>query len=1504
MTTDDSSRSRSPRRIQRLHGDTPRAARAKQSNDTSPRSSRTSQSRNTPTSSRSRSAHTPDSSASSTTPVSRPRKSTSRLATKKFLPLSREQLEKRRESVPVISYPDLPVSSRREEIARAISEHQVIVVAGETGSGKTTQLPKICLELGRGINGMIGHTQPRRIAARAVAERISQELGVCVGSTVGYQVRFTEEVGEQTLVKLMTDGILLAEIQSDPELSRYDTIIIDEAHERSLNIDFLLGYLARLLPRRPDLKLIITSATIDTQRFADHFNAPVIEVSGRTYPVEIRYRPLYSENFPSEISSSSADFSSSDDSGALPSSSPRSGEAVDQVTGIVEACEELMLEGPGDILVFLSGEGEIKDAQEAFSEELKQRYIAPGGRSSVPGAVEVLPLFSRLSSAEQHRIFEPHSHRRIILATNIAETSLTVPGIRYVVDPGTARISRYSNKTKVQRLPIEPISQASANQRAGRCGRVADGICIRLYSQEDFESRPEFTQPEIQRTSLASVILHMMALRLGEVSDFPFIDPPEERAVRAGAQLLSEIGAIETRSFRGETQTRLTKIGKQLARLPIDPRLGRMLIEAQRNGCASEVLVIVAALSVQDVRERPSEKRPQADQLHARFTASSSDFLAYLTLWRYLHTQRRELSSSAFRRMCRAEFLNYLRYREWVDVVAQLRQLARPLGLSLHSIALPSPALIRQQSEAPSLGGTPISGAVAGACREIGRSSDTPEAGAIHRSLLVGLLSNIGSYSQRTRDYEGARGSHFVIWPGSGLHRRTPSWVMTAELVETSRLFARTVAAIEPGWIEPLAKDLVKRTYSEPFWSARNGAAMCREKVTLYGVTLVADRQILLQSVGTESSRELARDMFIRHALVEGDWRTHHRFLKDNARALEEASEVEERLRRRGLVADSDALAAFYEERIPEHIVSGRHFDSWWKKERHNNPELLNFTSKFLLGDVEAQESDYPTQWVQGDFRLPIEYSFSPGSYADGITVTVPITVLAHLSPVGFDWLVPGMREELVTATIRAFPKRIRRQLVPAPDVAKQIIPLLAAAPGPEAGQTFREAFDEAVFKLRNFWIDDDAWAETSLPEHMKVLFRVRSERGAVLDESTSLEYLQMSLAPQTRSAVEKVVRSAVSYAFDESRAGKGQSLEDLARSLSFPKEGSSSLDGAVSGASMNAGTTEKLGDGPAAHLPLSPESFSSQVLPGLGGEPINGWPCVSDGLIPSSVEAIGPHGMPVRGYPALQVNAKGEVRLGVVTDPATQVREHARAVAALLARSIELPDKRISTRWSGDQGLALAGSPYADTSALIRDLQLASARNLVSRWAQQHEVTPGLIRAQREWEDLRTWAKQRHEDEVYRIAIVVADICAQWAEVARWLKESRSPLLLATLADIRAQMDELVSPGFVSRTPEEYLPEIVRYVKAARIRIQKATTNPSGDDALAWQIQHVVERIEAARAEAARHPYDPGVVATVEQARWMVEELRVSLFAQQLGTRGKVSVKRIEKVLATLPFV
>ena len=1049
-----------------------------------------------------------------------------------FKPFTPEQLAERAAAIPVISFPDLPVSARRDEIARAIRDHQVVIVSGETGSGKTTQLPKICMQLGRGVAGMIGHTQPRRLAARSVADRIAHELGQTVGresgQVVGYQVRFTDEVGPTTLVKLMTDGILLAEIQSDPMLRRYDTLIIDEAHERSLNIDFILGYVARLLPARPDLKVIITSATIDSDRFARHFGtwegtpgsgrliepAPVIEVSGRTYPVEIRYRPLgptTPSSYTSEASGKQADETIEtleitdvtesgpmqlvleDPDDELATLGYGMGEDIDVETAICHAVDELSAEGDGDILVFLPGERDIRDTEAALLDHLKGRGRRAGDdKGAHPGDIEILPLYARLTAAEQHRVFEPHRLRRVVLATNVAETSLTVPGIRYVIDPGLARISRYSNKTKVQRLPIEPVSQASANQRAGRCGRVAEGVAIRLFSQADYVSRPRFTEPEILRTSLASVILQMASLGLGAVEDFPFLDAPDRRAVRDGVALLVEIGALAQDSGAEDatpasSQYRLTGIGRDLARLPIDPRLGRMLLEAERLGCASEVLVIVAALSIQDVRERPAEHQGAADASHARLADPHSDFITYLNLWRYLAVQARDLSGSAFRRLCRAEFFHYLRWREWRDVVGQLRQMARALGIGVGPVGEPSTGDV---VEAARFGGA--QDAAVRAVLAYGQGPASVDADQVHRSLLVGLLSYLGSWDETKRDYEGARGTHFTIWPGSGVSGH-PAWVMTAELVETSRLFARTVARIRPEWVEPAARGLLKRSYSEPFWSVAKGAAMVRERVTLYGLTLAADREVLLGRLGDlvideavaasrshapragslealaaglvsaskdplssgsfeprhfeelaaaregTTARELAREMFIRNALVDGQWRERHGFQRRNEALVEQAREVERRSRTHGLVADEPARFRFFDDLIPEHVTSAAAFNRWWKDERRSHPDLLIYPASLLMPREATSGEGFPDRWQCGDLSLALSYEFAPGSPRDGVSMHIPIEVLERVSDKGTDWLVPGMREDLLTEAIRALPKGVRRLLAPAPDVAASV---------------------------------------------------------------------------------------------------------------------------------------------------------------------------------------------------------------------------------------------------------------------------------------------------------------------------------------------------------------------------------------------------------------------------------------------------------------------------------
>jgi ATP-dependent helicase HrpA len=964
---------------------------------------------------------------------------------------ARERLAARLASVPAVTYPDeLPVSARRADIAAAIRDHQVVVVAGETGSGKTTQLPKICIELGRGVRGQIGHTQPRRIAARTVAERIAEELGTPLGSTVGYKVRFTDQVTDDTMVKVMTDGILLAEIQNDRMLRRYDTLIIDEAHERSLNIDFILGYLKELLPRRPDLKLIITSATIETQRFAEHFAgpprsssgsprrpedqasvavqpAPVIEVSGRTYPVEVRYRPL-------DVDAEQ-----------------------DQIDGIAAAVDELGAESDGDILVFLSGEREIRDTADA----LNRRNLRN---------TEVVPLYGRLSAAEQHRVFERHTGRRVVLATNVAETSLTVPGIRYVIDPGTARVSRYSHRLKVQRLPIEPVSQASANQRKGRCGRTSDGICIRLYSEEDFEDRPAYTEPEILRTNLASVILQMTALGLGDLARFPFIDPPDRRNVTDGVKLLEELGALDDR--------RLTPLGRQLAQLPVDPRLARMVIEADRQDCVAEVMVIAAALSIQDPRERPSDRQQQADEKHGRFTDKESDFFSYLNLWRYLRDQQRELSGNQFRRLCRSEFLNYLRVREWQDIYAQLRQVARNLNLRIDE-----------------------------------DREDVAPGQNVHTALLSGLLSHIGLKDTDKREYLGARGAKFAIFPGSALFKKQPRWVMSAELVETSRLWARVNARIEPEWAEKLAPHLVKRSYSEPHWDRRQGAVMAFEKVTLYGLPIVPRRRVGYAKVDPVVSREL----FIRHALVEGDWDTHHPFFAQNAKLLEQISEIENRARRRDIAVDDETVYALYDARIPADVVSARHFDSWWKKTRSRNPALLTFTQEMLVnaGRDHLQVGAYPDAWLAGGVRLPLTYQFEPGAAADGVTVRVPLALLNKLDPEDFVWSVPGLRQEVVVALIRALPKQLRTNFVPVPDWAAAVLDRVPARRG-----SLVDAVAAELRRLSGTVVPRDAWRPDQIPDHLRMNFRVVDEQGAVLGEGRDLEALRRKLAPKVQATI------------------------------------------------------------------------------------------------------------------------------------------------------------------------------------------------------------------------------------------------------------------------------------------------------------------------------------------------------------------------------------------------
>ena len=1495
-------------------------------------------------------------------------------------PFTPTQLSQRAASLPSITYPaQLPVSARQEEIAAAILANQVVIVAGETGSGKTTQIPKICLDLGRGINAMIGHTQPRRIAARSVAERIAQELGTKVSkeSIVGYQVRFTDEVSEHTLIKLMTDGILLAEIQNDPLLRRYDTLIIDEAHERSLNIDFILGYLARLLPQRPDLKVIITSATIDSERFAAHFGvegrpAPIIEVSGRTYPVEIRYRPLDGvEPEPDSSQTNSAAASASTD------------EPRDQVTGILDAVDELMALGPGDILVFLAGERDIRDTEAALIDHLGPRYAANESSARLPGSVEIIPLYSRLSAAAQHRVFEKHRLRRIVLATNVAETSLTVPGIRYVIDPGVARISRYSNKTKVQRLPIEPISQASANQRSGRCGRVADGVAIRLYSQTDYEGREPYTEPEILRTSLASVILQMAALRLGNVADFPFIDPPDRRAIADGVALLTEIGAISANS-KSMHEPRLTAIGHQLARLPIDPRLGRMLLEANKRGCASEVMVIVSALSIQDVRERPLDAQEAADAMHRRLADPTSDFLTYLNFWRYLRTQSRDLSGSAFRRMCRHEYLHYLRIREWRDVYNQLAQLARPLGINAQNIELPTRASIRAASDrlVPGSHAAGMANAdVADAVVALGQSADTPDADAIHQSLLVGLLSNLGNYDERRREYAGARATHFTIWPGSGLRRKQYDWVMAAELVETSRLFARTVARIQPQWVEQAAKHLVKVTYGEPYWSTKKGAAMVHQRVLLYGLTLVADRPVTLASVGTDAARQAAREMFIRSGLVEGGWHARHAFVERNRELLEDTAEVERRQRTHGILADDQALFDFYDERLPEKITSAAAFDNWWKHQRQDTPKLLDFTRELLLPEGDNLDG-YPDTWHQGDLTLALTYVFEPGRLDDGVSVQVPIEVLTRLRPEGFDWLVPGMRPQLCVATIRALPKRVRRQLVPAPDTGTRIWELIcqlypqaageasggvatasqpggkvsdggaasgigaSSTPGGGAGGaaasqpggkvsdggatasqpggvgngtpsgveaipvSFQQAFTQAAQQLRQVEITDEDWdqAQENLPEHLRMGFSVLDARGNKLGRGRNLIVLQRQLAKQSEAAVRSAVRGALAAAMDEARSKKSAK----SKRANGAHESHNGVHGAA-GANGSAGAHNGGNNG--AHNSARANNSAANTFATITSQSLTSplkeqtnlvdWPEVPQGVIPQQIESAGRAGLLVRGYPTLvaQPTSKAfKADLKILADVNSQLAQHAEGVLALALARTPLETARVTSRWNAKRSLFMVSAPYKSTDTLVSDLCLAAGRLLAQQWSRETGHNLAQLRDRKDFELFASWLRDRLEDQVETIAAQVEAALEAKGQLDKAVGRNTSLALLDTLQEIREQAAALIAPRFIADADPAQLAHYGRYLKSLAYRLEKAAASPSQDAALAYQVREIEGQVSDAVEHAKGLPANPARAAVLRQAQNMVWELRVSLFAQQLGTAHKVSAKRISRLLASAP--
>ncbi|EJP4175213.1 ATP-dependent RNA helicase HrpA [Vibrio vulnificus] len=1235
------------------------------------------------------------------------------------------EVEQRSRHQPKIEYPEiLPVSQKKDDIADAIAHHQVVIVAGETGSGKTTQLPKICAELGRGKFGLIGHTQPRRLAARSVANRIAEEMETQLGDFVGYKVRFNDQISENTQIKLMTDGILLAEIQHDRFLNQYDTIIIDEAHERSLNIDFILGYLKELLPRRPDLKVIITSATIDPERFSNHFGgAPIIEVSGRTYPVETRYRPLGGET--------------EDDR--------------DQLEGIFDAVDELCDEGLGDILIFMNGEREIRDTADALAKrKLKD--------------TEIVPLYARLSSGEQNKIFQPHTGRRIVLATNVAETSLTVPGIKYVIDPGTARISRYSYRTKVQRLPIEPVSQASANQRKGRCGRVQEGICIRLYSEDDFNSRPEFTDPEILRTNLASVILQMTALGLGDIEAFPFVEAPDKRNILDGVRLLEELGAINSNAK--DPKKRLTAVGKQLARLPIDPRLARMVLEAPRLGCLKEVMIIAAALSIQDPRERPSDKQQSADDKHRRFYHEDSDFLTFVNLWNHIQKQQKALSGNQFRRQCKDDYLNYLRVREWQDVYFQIHQSMREMEFKLNS--------------------------------------EPGSYDAVHSAILTGLLSHIGMKDQEKNEYHGARNARFHIFPGSGLFKKQPKWVMSAELVETSKLWGRIIAKIQPEWIEPLAKHLIKRSHSEPHWSKKQAAVMAYEKVMLYGIPIVPKRLVNYGNIDASVSREI----FIRSALVEGDWETKHAFFKQNRKLLLEVEELEHKSRRRDILVDDEELFQFYDQRVGTEVVSGRHFDTWWKQASKKEPELLNFEKEMLFkGDAShVTDLDYPNFWHQNGLKLKLSYQFEPGDDSDGVTVHIPLPILNQIDPAGFDWQIPGLRHELVVSLIKSLPKTLRKNFVPAPNYADAFLSRVTAMEMP-----LLDALEKELRRMTGATVLREDWKLDQVPDHLKVTFRAVDERNRKLKEHKDLHELKESLKEKVQETLSKVADDDIEQ----------QGLH----------------------------------------------TWSFGELPQVYQQKRGGYQ--------------------VKAFPAL-VDNKDSVEIKLYETEQEQISAMQAGQRRLILLNVPSPIKYLHANLPNKSKLGLYFNPYGKVLDLIDDCIACGVDKLI-------EEQGGLVWEPEKFEALKEHVRAELGDTVVDIAKQVETILTTAFNINKKLKGKIDFTMAFALSDIKAQIEGLIFKGFATECGWKRLPDILRYMKAIERRMEKLPIDPNKDRLHMLKIESVVKDYKELLNKI---PKGLAVPENVKEIRWMIEELRVSFFAQQLGTPYPVSDKRVKNAI------
>ena len=1239
---------------------------------------------------------------------------------------ARLRVESRKSAVqnPIVFPESLPVSQRKTEIEKLLSEHQVIVVAGETGSGKTTQLPKMCLELGFGNLGTIGHTQPRRIAARSVAARIAEELQTELGDLVGYKVRFNDQISDNTQIKLMTDGILLAEIQTDRFLNQYSCLIIDEAHERSLNNDFILGYLKQLLPRRPDLKVIITSATIDVERFSKHFNnAPIIEVSGRTYPVEVRYRPVAEE----------------DDQ--------------DQLQGILNAVDELQAEGRGDILIFMNGEREIRDTAEALQKQNLKH-------------AEILPLFARLSAQEQNKIFHPSGLNRIVLATNVAETSLTVPGIKYVIDPGTARISRYSYRTKVQRLPIEPISQASANQRKGRCGRVSEGICIRLYSEEDFNNRPEFTEPEILRTNLASVILQMTALGLDDIEAFPFVDAPDKRHIQDGVKLLEELGAFETVQTKLGEKRRLTTIGCQLAQLPVDPRLAKMLLSAVDFGSVYEVMIIVSALSIQDPRERPTDKQQASDEKHRRFADKKSDFLAFLNLWHYVQEQQKELTKNQFRRQCQKDFLNYLRIREWQDIYQQIRLAVREMGLPINS--------------------------------------EKAEYQQIHTALLSGLLSHIGLKEAEKQQYLGARNAHFAIFPNSVLFKKQPKWVMAAELVETSKLWGRMVAEIEPEWIEPLAEHLTKKSYSEPRWSKARGAVIADEKVSLYGVPIVAARPVNYGAIDPRVSREI----FIQSALVEGDWNTKHKFFKQNQQLIREVEELEHKSRRRDILVDERTLFEFYDQRIGTDVVSQKHFDTWWKKAEKQDPELLNFERSFLINDDAEQVSklDFPNFWHQGNLKLKLTYQFEPGTDADGVTVHIPLPLLNQVEMTGFDWQIPGLREELVIALIKSLPKSYRRNFVPAPNYAQAFLGRAVPLEKPLLDTLIYE-----LHRMTGVTVEAEHWHWEQIPSHLKMTFRVVDENGKKIAESMNLDELKFSLKDR--------VQESISAVADDGIEQSGLHIWSFAE---------------------------------------LPQCYEQKQ-----------------------------RGFSVKAFPAI-VDEKDAVGIKLFETEFEQAVAMQQGLRRLLLLNVPSPIKYLHEKLPNKAKLGLYFTPFGRVLDLIDDCIACAVDKLIADFG-------GFVWNEEGFDKLRDFVRENVNEVTVDIAQKVEQILTLTHQLNQRLKGKMDFTMAFALSDMKSQIAGLIYQGFVQKSGYARLPDLLRYLQAIDKRMDKLVQDMNRDRAAMLRVEQVQQAYQQLLAKL---PKSKPISDEVAEIRYMIEELRVSLFAQQLGTKYQVSDKRILNII------